>query len=68
MANTYIDYTATSNQTSFSFTFPVLLESHVVVEINGVAKTYNSDYTVNKTSGTVTLQLGGVVGAGGYNR
>lgn len=64
MANTYIDYTATSNQTSFSFTFPVLLESHVVVEINGVAKTYNTDYTVNKTSGTVTLQLGGVVGAG----
>ena len=64
MANTYIDYTATSNQTSFSFTFPVLLESHVVVEINGVAKQYNTDYTVNKTSGTVTLQLGGVVGAG----
>ena len=64
MANTYIDYTATSNQTSFSFTFPVLLESHVVVEINSVAKTYNTDYTVNKTAGTVTLQLGGVVGAG----
>lgn len=64
MANTYIDYTATSNQTSFSFTFPVLLESHVVVEINGVAKTYNTDYTVNKTSGTVTLQLGGSVGTG----
>lgn len=64
MANTYIDYTATSNQTSFSFTFPVLLESHVVVEINGVAKTYNTDYTVNKSSGTVTLQLGGSVGAG----
>ena len=64
MANTYIDYTATSNQTSFSFTFPVLLASHVVVEINGVAKTYNTDFTVNKSSGTVTLQLGGVVGAG----
>ena len=64
MANTYIDYTATSNQTSFSFTFPVLLESHVVVEINGVAKTYNTDYTVNKTSGTVTLQLGGSIGTG----
>ena len=64
MANTYIDYTATSNQTSFSFTFPVLLASHVVVEINGVAKTYNTDYTVNKTSGTVTLQLGGSVGTG----
>jgi hypothetical protein len=64
MANTYIDYTATSNQTSFSFTFPVLLESHVVVEINGVAKQYNTDYTVNKTSGTVTLQLDGSVGVG----
>lgn len=64
MANTYSDYTATTNQTAFSFTFPVLLPSHVVVEINNVAKTYNTDYIVNKTAGTVTLQLGGVVGTG----
>ena len=64
MANTYTDYTATSNETSFSYGFTVLLAAHVAVEINGVAKTYNTDYTVDKTTSVVTLQLGGIVGTG----
>lgn len=64
MPNTYIDYSATANQTSFSYSFAVLLASHVAVEIDGVSKTYNTDYTVDKTTSVVTLQLGGVVGAG----
>ena len=64
MANTYTDYTASANETSFSYSFTVLLESHVSVEINGVPKTYNTDYTVDKATSVVTLQLGGVVGVG----
>ena len=64
MANTYTDYTAGSNETSFSYGFAVLLAAHVAVEINGVAKTYNTDYTVDKTTSVVTLQLGGIVGTG----
>ena len=64
MANTYTDYTAGSNETSFSYSFTVLLESHVAVEINGTPITYNTDFTVDKATSVVTLQLGGVVGAG----
>ena len=64
MANTYTDYTATSNETSFSYGFTALLAAHVAVEINGVAKTYNTDYTVDKATSVVTLQLGGIVGTG----
>ena len=64
MANTYTDYTAAYNETSFSYGFTVLLAAHVAVEINGVAKTYNTDYTVDKTTSVVTLQLGGIVGTG----
>lgn len=64
MANTYTDISATANQTSFSYSFPVLLESHVAVSINGVSKTYNTDFIVDKATSVVTLQLGGVVGAG----
>ena len=64
MANTYTDYTASSNETSFSYGFTALLAAHVAVEINGVAKTYNTDYTVDKTTSVVTLQLGGIVGTG----
>tara|TARA_X000000950_G_scaffold288115_1_gene403370 strand:- start:3795 stop:5129 length:1335 start_codon:yes stop_codon:yes gene_type:complete len=64
MPNTYTDYTSTANQTSFSYSFPVLLESHVAVEINGVKKTFDTDYLVDKTTSVVTLQLGGIVGAG----
>lgn len=64
MPNTYTDYTATANQTSFSYSFPVLLESHVAVEINGLKKTFNTDYLVDKATSVVTLQLGGIVGAG----
>lgn len=64
MANTYTDYTAGSNETSFSYSFTVLLESHVAVEINGQPITYNTDFTVNKATSVVTLQLGGIAGAG----
>jgi len=64
MANTYTDISATANQTSFSYSFPVLLESHVAVSINGVSKTYNTDFIVDKATSVVTLQLGGIVGAG----
>ena len=34
MPNTYTDYSATANQQSFSYSFPVLLAEHVAVEIN----------------------------------
>lgn len=64
MPNTYTDYSATANQQSFSYSFPVLLAEHVAVEINGVTKTYNTDYKVDKTTSVVTLQLGGITSAG----
>ena len=64
MPNTYTDYSATANQQSFSYSFPVLLAEHVAVEINGVTQTYNTDYTVDKTTSVVTLQLGGITSAG----
>ena len=43
MANTYVDYTATAAQTDFAFSFPYLEDSHVTVEIDGVATT---DFTI----------------------
>ena len=58
MPNTYTDYSATANQQSFSYSFPVLRAEHVAVEINTVTQTYNTDYTVDKTTSVVTLQLG----------
>lgn len=43
MANTYVDYTATSSQTDFAFTFPYLKDTHVIVSIDG------NEYDVNST-------------------
>tara|TARA_Y100000588_G_C14272180_1_gene932790 strand:- start:1122 stop:2774 length:1653 start_codon:yes stop_codon:yes gene_type:complete len=50
MANTYVDYTATSSQTDFAFTFPYLKDTHVIVSIDG------TEYDVNSTgAGSFTI-------------
>ena len=48
MANTYVDYTASADQTDFAFNFPYLEDEHVAVFIDGVRQTIGSaeDYTV----------------------
>jgi len=61
MANTYVDYTATAAQTDFAFSFPYLEDSHVTVEIDGVATT---DFTIVATPSTkVVLDSGATAGA-----
>ncbi len=63
MANTYVDYTATSAQTDFAFSFPYLEDSHVVVEIDGVVKTLTTDYTIVTTpSKKIVLTSGATAG------
>lgn len=60
MANTYVDYTATAAQTDFAFSFPYLEDSHVTVEIDGVATT---DFTIVTTPSTkVVLDSGATAG------
>ena len=60
MANTYVDYTATAAQTDFAFSFPYLEDSHVTVEIDGVATT---DFTIVTTPATkVVLDSGATAG------
>lgn len=56
MANTYVDYTASADQTDFAFNFPYLEDEHVTVEINGVATT---DFTIVTSPATkVVLDSG----------
>lgn len=60
MANTYVDYTATAAQTDFAFSFPYLEDSHVTVEIDGVATT---DFTIVTTPSTkIVLDSGATAG------
>ena len=62
MANTYVDYTGDGSETDFTFTFPYIKTSHVVVEVNdGPAGGTNrwvrtSDFTV-QTSPTTFVRF-----------
>lgn len=62
MPLSYNAYTATSGQTVFAFTFPVLANDHVKVAINGTDLTSNQ-YTVSTSpSAQVTLTTGATAG------
>jgi len=61
MALSYISYTATSGQTEFAFSFPVLSPDHVKVQIDGVD---TAAYTVSLTpTQKVVLTSGAANGA-----
>jgi|TARA_R100000479_G_scaffold175811_1_gene127849 hypothetical protein len=60
MANTYVDYTATADQTDFAFSFSYLEDAHVKVEINGVN---TSAFTISTSpSNKVVLNSGATAG------
>ena len=60
MANTYVDYTASADQTDFAFNFPYLEDEHVTVEINGTA---TIDFTIVTSPATkVVLNSGASYG------
>lgn len=68
MANTYADYTATSGQTDFAFTFPYLKDTHVIVSIDGTDTDINdtgagSFTIVTSPSTLVRLDSGATAGA-----
>lgn len=68
MANTYSDYTATSGQTDFAFTFPYLKDTHVIVSIDGTETDINdtgagSFTIVTSPSTLVRLDSGATAGA-----
>ena len=68
MANTYSDYTATSGQTDFAFTFPYLKDTHVIVSIDGTETDVNdtgagSFTIVTSPSTLVRLDSGATAGA-----
>ena len=68
MANTYVDYTATSSQTDFAFTFPYLKDTHVIVSIDGdeydVHSTGAGSFTISTSPSTkVVLDTGATAGA-----
>jgi hypothetical protein len=69
MANTYVDYTATSGQTDFAFTFPYLKDTHVIVSIDGtetdVNDTGSGSFTIvtSPSSTLVRLDSGATAGA-----
>lgn len=52
-------YVALAGQTAFDYPFPIFNDSDVVVDVDGVTKALNADYTVsgagNDTGGTVTF-------------
>ena len=54
-------YTATSGQTVFAYTFEIVDKSHIVVLQNGVTLSEGTDYTVsvvgNDSGGNVTLMV-----------
>ena len=56
MAFAETTYTATAAQTDFTIPFPWIRDNHVKVEINDVAKTIGTDYTVGTPTST-ELQL-----------
>jgi hypothetical protein len=57
MANTFVDHTGDNTTTSFSFTFPYLDDSHIVVQVDEasvaggsfVTKTLTTDYTIQSS-------------------
>ena len=59
-------YTATSGQTVFAYTFEIVDKSHIVVLKNGVTLSEGTDYTVsnvgNDSGGNVTLTSGATTG------
>jgi len=61
-ATTRNDYSASSGQTVFDYTFQILLATDIKVIKNGFALTFNSDYTVSNVGvaggGSVTLLSG----------
>jgi len=60
MAITYVDYTASADQTDFAFNFPYLEDEHVTVEINGTA---TIDFTIVTSPATkVVLNSGASYG------
>jgi hypothetical protein len=69
MANTYSDYTATSGQTDFAFTFPYLKDTHVIVSIDGTETDINDtgagSFTIvtSPSSTLVRLDSGATAGA-----
>ena len=68
MDNTYVDYTATSSQTDFAFTFPYLKDTHVIVSIDGteydVDSTGAGSFTISTSPSTkVVLDTGATAGA-----
>lgn len=69
MANTYVDYTATSGQTDFAFTFPYLKDTHVIVSIDGTETDVNDtgagSFTIvtSPSSTLVRLDSGATAGA-----
>ena len=59
-------YTATSGQTVFAYTFEIVDKDHIVVLKNGTALSEGTDYTVsnvgNDNGGNVTLTVGATTG------
>ena len=59
-------YTATSGQTVFAYTFEIVDKSHIVVLKNGVALSEGTNYTVSgvgaDSGGNITLTVGATTG------
>jgi hypothetical protein len=59
-------YTATSGQTVFAYTFEIVDKDHIVVLKNGVALSEGTDYSVanvgNDNGGNITLTVGATTG------
>ena len=59
MALSYVEYTATDNQTVFGFTIPVLNSDHIKLSYDGVAQ---SGFTYNSVAQNVTAASGATTG------
>jgi len=57
MANTFQDYTATSGQTDFAFTFDYLEDEHVTVEINGAVQLTSAYSIIVESNGDTKVRL-----------
>ena len=57
MANTFQDYTATSGQTDFAFTFDYLEDEHVTVEINGAVQLASAYSIIVESNGDTKVRL-----------
>jgi hypothetical protein len=62
MPLSYNAYTATSGQTVFAFTFPVLSQDHVKVSVNGADLASNQYTVATSPSSQVTLTSGATAG------